>query len=122
MMSATVTPTPQPEGKRVAKTKRNLDDSLKLFNFITLRSAGGVLVFFGGSLALFGSGPRGFFAHKIATLAVALIFHWIEKHEDEWYIPSAISFYRNRHWRVIYSAAHETGGRSLEELFDGHSR
>jgi hypothetical protein len=106
-----------PKGKRLADTMRNLDDSLKIFNFITLKSAGVVLVFFGGTWLLdmltgcwdliFGMG-WGFMAHKLATAFIALCLHWVEKQEDEFYVPSAIVHYATRPWRYIYSGAYDT--------------
>jgi hypothetical protein len=101
--------------RRQTHVLRNLDDNLKVFNLLTVKSCGLVvlvyaacfaaeLVFrlftllFGhvGSLAQFG----------VAGVAVAALA-WVERYEDEHYVPSMIDYWRARPWRTLYA-----GGRA----------
>jgi hypothetical protein len=87
--------------KRVSEPLRNLDDSLRVFHVLTFRSCGVVLAFFSlchglewqfkvwtlflGSLS---------FAFELALAgALALLLAWIEHHDDEFFVPSAVAFY-----------------------------
>lgn len=105
--------------RRQTEVLRNLDDNLKLLNFLTLKSCGLVVVFYslcyglelflkpfsllvGNWSALVQFGLTGVFA---------LALSWIEKHEDEHYVPSALRYYQSRPWRVLYA-----GGRAESAL------
>jgi hypothetical protein len=89
--------------RRVSEPLRNLDDSLRVFHVLTFRSCGLVMAFF--SLChglewqfrtwsiLFGSLS---FAFELAVSGgLALVLAWIERHDDEHYVPSAVRFYAN---------------------------
>ena len=89
--------------RRVSQPLRNLDDSLRVFHVLTFRSCGLVMAFF--SLChgvewqlrtwsiLFGSLS---FAFELAVSGgFTLLLVWIERHDDEHYVPSAVRFYAN---------------------------
>ena len=99
--------------RRQTEVLRNLDDSLRILNLLTLRSCGLVVVFyslcfalelaFGAFTALFG--PGGFPAQLALTAALAFALSWVEKHDEEHYVPSALRYLAERPWRRIYGAA-----------------
>ena len=99
--------------RRQTAVLRNLDDSLRILNFLTLRSCGLVVVFYSLCFALelafsvfsvlFGAG--GFVVQLALAAAVAFALSWVEKHDDEHYVPSALRFFGERPWRFVYGAA-----------------
>jgi hypothetical protein len=107
--------------RRRSQCLRNLDDPLKVFSLLTIKSCGLVFLFYAGAVAtelVFGLwtvffGPWSFVAQLAAAglLAIALVF--AEKHDDEHLVPSAISYYVSRRWRILYS-----GGRGDD--YQGH--
>ena len=110
----------QTTGRRQTEVLRNLDDSLRVLNFLTLRSCGLVVLFYSGCYALdltfrvwtFLFGQWSFFAQLVATLAVAVALSWVENHEDEHLVPSAIRYFVARPWRYVYSGARGDGNPS----------
>lgn len=98
--------------RRQTDVLRNLDDSLRVLNFLTLRSCGLVIVFYGlasGAELLFDLwslllGPMGFVAPLVAAAGVAFGLSWVERHDDEHYVPSAIRYYLTRPNRCVYGA------------------
>jgi hypothetical protein len=111
--------------RRKAPVLRNLDDPLKVFNLLSLRSCGLVLV----SYALFHSLELGFslfsavfgslsFLGELALAAlVALGLALAERRDDEHLVPSAIRYYAGQPWRSLYTGvAREPQGRP------GHGR
>jgi hypothetical protein len=107
-------------GRRQTEVLRNLDDSLRVLNFLTLRSCGLVVLFYSGCYALdltlrvwtFLFGLWSFFAQLGATFAVAVVLSWAEKHDDEHLVPSAIRYFVERPWRWVYSGARGDGNPS----------
>ena len=99
--------------RRQSEVLRNLDDSLRILNVLTLRSCGLVVVFYSLCFALelaFGLfsllfGAAGFFVPIALAAAVAASLSWVEKHDDEHYVPSALRFLVERPWRFVYGAA-----------------
>jgi len=99
--------------RRQSECFRNLDDPLKIFSLLTVKSCGLVLLFyaatviselvFGFCTLLFGSwsflGQIGAAALVATGLAIA------ERHDDEHLVPSAIRFYLSRRWQTLYSGA-----------------
>lgn len=112
--------------KRQSDVLRNLDDTLKLFGVISLRSCGLVIMFFSVAFGLewglklwslvFGGAAILMVVGVTAALLVALAI--VENREDENLVPSAIRYYLRRPWRVIYSGARndDHAGRSLAEV------
>lgn len=100
--------------RRRSECYRNLDDPLKIFNLLTVKSCGLVLLFYAGTVAtelVFGLwtvlfGAWSFLAQlgAAALLAVTLVF--TERYEDEHYLPLAVRYLVSQRWRVLYS-----GGR-----------
>lgn len=99
-------------GRRQTHVLRNLDDNLKVFNLLTVKSCGLVILVYAacfaaelvvrlftllfghlGSLAQFG----------VAGIAAATLA-WVERYEDEHFVPSMLDYYRGRPWRVLYAA------------------
>jgi len=118
--------------KRQSDVLRNLDDTLKLFGVISLRSCGLVIMFFSVAFGLewglkiwsllFGSLAILTIVAVTAVMVAALAI--VENREDEHLVPSAIRYYLKRQWRVVYSGARNDGfaGRSLEEVLGGGGR
>jgi hypothetical protein len=104
--------------RRQTEVLRNLDDNLKVLNFLTFKSCGFVVMFYSLCYALelvFGAfslvfGALGVIAQFGATAVFAVFLSWVERHEDEHYVPSAVRYYCSRPWRVLYAGAHATAG------------
>lgn len=133
--------------KRVSNTYRNLDDTLKLFNFISFRGCGLAVQFLGTLYAINWAtriyrrifGPLEMVG-LFATVAVGvLVLHWVEKHDDEHFVPAAMNYYcpvtllgvvvsptkalraiRERPSVGIYSGARGEGGTTIEEVLSGY--
>ncbi len=107
--------------RRQSECFRNLDDPLRIFSLLTVKSCGLVILFWGVAVAtelLFGIwslffGGWSFLGQLGATLLFAGCLVYAERHDDEHLVPSAIRYYLSRRWRVLYS-----GGRPDE--FHGH--
>jgi hypothetical protein len=123
--------------RRQTEVLRNLDDSLRVLNFLTLRSCGLVIAFYGlasGAELLLGLwtaflGPAGFVAPLAAAAVVAVALSWIERHDDEHYVPSAIRYLAARPWRFVYgacafrpSAPASTDGHRIAQLLRASRR
>jgi len=108
--------------RRQSECYRNLDDPLKVFSLLTVKSCGLVLLFYAAlvmSELLFGLcsllfGPWSFLAQIAAAILLGAVLAYTERHDDEHLVPSAIRYYVSRRSRVLYS-----GGRS--ENYSGHA-
>ena len=99
--------------RRQSECFRNLDDPLKIFSLLTVKSCGLVLLFYGVTVAselIFGLWSLVFedwtFLGQLGAaglLAVVLVY--AERHDDEHLVPSAIRYYVSRRSRVLYSGA-----------------
>ncbi len=99
--------------KRQTEVLRNLDDPLKL-GPLTVRSWGVVLVAFSalaavdqltGLLSLLPPFRLGMLWEVLGAAATALTLGYMERHEDEHFVPSLIRFYLSRPGRFVYGAA-----------------
>ncbi|HWW92803.1 MAG TPA: hypothetical protein VN375_05520 [Vicinamibacteria bacterium] len=99
--------------RRQTGVLRNLDDPLKL-GPLTVRSWGVVLVAFSvlaavdqftGLLSLLPPFRLGMVWEVLGAAATALTLAYMERHEDEHFVPSLIRFYLSRPERFVYSAA-----------------
>ncbi len=114
--------------RRQSECFRNLDDPLKIFSLLTVKSCGLVLLFYAGTVAselLFGLcslffGRWSFLGQIAATLAVGMVLAYAERHDDEHLVPSAIRYYVSRPWRVLYSGAHveRPAGHVFRSIFE----
>jgi hypothetical protein len=109
--------------KRKAPVLRNLDDPLRVFNLLSLRSCGLVLF----SYALFHALELAFSLFSLAfgsfaflgelglASLVAIGLAAAERSDDEHLVPSAIRYYAGRPWRRVYTGlareGRETHGR-----------
>ena len=115
--------------RRRSECFRNLDDPLKVFSMLTVKSCGLVVLFYGGTVAaelLFGLfsllfGGWSFLGQLGAALLVALALAYAERQDDEHLVPAAIRYYLSRRWRVLYSGAggDRFTGHPLEQLVEG---
>jgi hypothetical protein len=115
--------------RRQSECFRNLDDPLKIFSLLTVKSCGLVLLFYAGAVLselLFGLcsllvGDWSFLAQIGASALLGVILAFAERHDDEHLVPSAIRYYVSRRSRVLYSGgrAHAYAGHPLEELVQG---
>lgn len=87
--------------RRVSEPLRNLDDSLRVLHVLTFRSCGVVLAFFSLCHGLewqfkvwtFLLGSFSFAFELALAGALAVLLAWIERHDDEFFVPSAVAFY-----------------------------
>jgi len=115
--------------RRQSECFRNLDDPLKIFSLLTVKSCGLVLLAYAGlvmSELLFGLctlvfGAWSFLAQIGAALLLGAILAYTERHDDEHLVPSAIRYYASRRWRVLYSGCcgDRYSGHPLEGLVRG---
>ncbi len=115
--------------RRQSECFRNLDDPLKVFSLLTVKSCGLVLLFYASTVLLellFGLftllfGGWSFLAQIGAALVLAAILAHAERQDDEHLVPAAIRYYASRRWRVLYSGAlgDRYEGNALEELVEG---
>jgi hypothetical protein len=115
--------------RRQSECFRNLDDPLKIFSLLTVKSCGLVLLFYAGlvtSELLFGLcsllfGPWSFVAQITGAVLLGAVLAYTERHDDEHLVPSAIRYYVSRRWRALYSGAHCDSyvGHPLESLVEG---
>ena len=115
--------------RRQSECFRNLDDPLRIFSLLTVRSCGLVVLFYGlavGTELLFGLwslffGGWSFLAQLAAALLFAVALVYAERHDDEHLVPSAIRYYASRRWRVLYSGARpdDYHGHPLEAVRGG---
>ena len=115
--------------RRQSQCFRNLDDPLKIFSLLTVKSCGLVLLFYAGAVAtelFFGLWSLlfhdwSFLAQLGAAGLLGVVLAYAEHHDDEHLVPSAIRYYTSRRWRVLYSGAHGDpyAGHPLEELVEG---
>jgi hypothetical protein len=99
--------------RRQTEVLRNLDDPLKL-GPLTVRSWGVVLVAFSvlaavdqltGLLSLLPPFRLGIVLEVLGAAVAALTLAYMERQEDEHFVPSLIRFYLSRPGRFVYSAA-----------------
>lgn len=117
--------------RRQSECFRNLDDPLKIFSLLTVKSCGLVLLFYGVTVAselIFGLWSLVFedwtFLGQLGAaglLAVVLVY--AERHDDEHLVPSAIRYYVSRRSRVLYSGARAAGyqGHPFENLIEARA-
>jgi hypothetical protein len=106
-----------------------LDDPLKIFSLLTVKSCGLVLLFYAGTVAtelvfglwslLFREGS--FLAQLASAGLLCAVLAYTERHDDEHLVPSAIRYYASRRWRVLYCGActDRYEGHPLEGLVGG---
>jgi hypothetical protein len=115
--------------RRQSECFRNLDDPLRIFSLLTVKSCGLVVLFYGaavGTELLFGLwslllGVWSFVGQLGAAAAFAIGLVYAERHDDEHFVPSALRYYVSRRWRVLYSGAapDEFRGHPLEGMVRG---
>jgi hypothetical protein len=115
--------------RRQSECFRNLDDPLKIFSLLTVKSCGLVLLFYAGAVAaelLFGLWSLlfrewSFLAQLGAAGILGAVLAYTERHDDEHLVPSAIRYYASRRWRVLYGGARadQYVGHALEGLVEG---
>ena len=115
--------------RRQSECFRNLDDPLKIFSLLTVKSCGLLVLFYAATVAselLFGLcsllfGDWSFLGQIGATALLGMFLVFAERHDDEHLVPSAIRYYASRRWRVLYSGAraHPYTGHVLESLIAG---
>lgn len=115
--------------RRQSECFRNLDDPLKIFSLLTVKSCGLVMLFYAGCVAaelVFGLwslffGAWSFLAQLGAAALLAVVLVYAERHDDEHLVPSAIRYYASRRWRVLYSGGRtdDYRGHALEEIVEG---
>jgi hypothetical protein len=117
--------------RRRSECFRNLDDPLKVFSLLTVKSCGLVVLAYGvavgtelvlGLWTLF-FGGWSFLAQLCAAALLAVGLVYAEHHDDEHLVPSAIRYYASRRWAVLYSgaAAEDYQGHRLEGVLRGGS-
>jgi len=115
--------------RRTSECFRNLDDPLRVFSLLTVKSCGLVVLFYGvavgtelvlGLWSLF-FGAWSFLAQLGAALVLAIALVYAEHHDDEHLVPSALRYYASRRWLVLYSgaAAEDYRGHGLEGAVRG---
>jgi hypothetical protein len=100
--------------RRQSECFRNLDDPLKIFSLLTVKSCGLVLLFYAAlvvSELLFGLcsllfGPWSFLAQIGGAVLLGAVLAYTERHDDEHLVPSAIRYYVSRRWRTLYGGGH----------------
>jgi hypothetical protein len=115
--------------RRHSECFRNLDDPLKIFSLLTVKSCGLLLMFYAGAVAselLFGLcsllfGDWSFLGQLGLTFLLGAFLVFAERHDDEHLVPSAIRYYVSRRWRILYSGArtHPYAGHPLEGMVVG---
>ncbi len=115
--------------RRKSEVFRNLDDPLRIFSLLTVKSCGLVVLFYGAMVALellFGVFTLFFaewsFVGQLGAAAVfASVLVYAERHDDEHFVPSAFRYYVSRRWRVLYSGGRpdDYRGHPLEEIVRG---
>lgn len=115
--------------RRQSECFRNLDDPLKIFSLLTVKSCGLVLLFYAGTVLselLFGLcsllfGGWSFLAQLGAAVVLGAVLAYAERQDDEHLVPAAIRYYASRRWRVLYSGARSDRyeGHPLEGLVQG---
>ena len=111
--------------RRQTLVLRNLDDPLKVLGFLSLRSCGLVLIVFAalhGVEALFGLvsllvGTWAFLVELGLAAALGVLLHIAEGADDEYLVPSALRYFLDRPWTVLYS-----GGRAEHQLHGERER
>ena len=116
--------------RRQTQVLRNLDDHLKVFNLLTVKSCGLVVLVYAGCYAaelLLGAftwmfGAFASISQFLVAGAAAMALAWVERHEDEHYVPSILAYWRDRPWKTLYAAGyvepHVPG--AIERLLRGH--
>jgi len=105
--------------RRQTLVLRNPDDPLKVLGFLSFRSCGLVLIAFAalhGVEALFGLasllvGTWAFVVELGLAAALGVVLHIAERADDEHLVPSALRYFLDRPWSVLYS-----GGRAEHQL------
>jgi hypothetical protein len=115
--------------RRQSECYRNLDDPLKVFSLLTVKSCGLVLLFYAAlvmSELLFGLcslvfGGWSFLGQIGGAFLLGAVLAYTERHDDEHLVPSAIRYYASRRSRVLYSGARSDNyiGHPLEAMVEG---
>jgi hypothetical protein len=115
--------------RRQSECFRNLDDPLKVFSLLTVKSCGLVLLFYAATMLLellFGLfsllfDDLSFVAQLGAAFTLGAVLAHAERQDDEHLVPAAIRYYASRRWRVLYSGAvaDRYSGNRLEALVAG---
>jgi hypothetical protein len=115
--------------RRQSECYRNLDDPLKVFSLLTVKSCGLVLLFYAAlvmSELLFGLcslvfGAWSFLGQIGGAVLLGAVLAYTERHDDEHLVPSAIRYYISRRSRILYSGARSDAysGHPLEGLVEG---
>ena len=115
--------------RRQSECYRNLDDPLKIFSLLTVRSCGLVLLFYGGvvaselllSLCSLLFGDWSFLAQIGGALVLAACLSYAERHDDEHLVPSAIRYYASRRSHILVGGAHSSPyrGNPFEDRVEG---
>ena len=108
-------------GRRQNAVLRNLDEPLKLFGLLTMRSCALLLFFYSACYMLdltlgvwsWMFGDLSLLGILGLTGLVGIVLVHVERQEDEHHVPGMIKFYLSRPGRFIYS-----GGKS--DTFSGH--
>jgi hypothetical protein len=107
--------------RRQNNVLRNLDDPLRVMGLLTFRSCGLLLMFFALAFALdqflrlwtLVFGQWAMLAEIGMTVAAGVVLRFVERHDDEHYVPSALQYLIERPWRLMYAAG-------APEDFRGH--
>lgn len=107
--------------RRKSECFRNLDDPLKVFSLITVKSCGLVLIFYACAVAtelVFGLWSLllahwSFLGQIGAAGVLAVVLVLAERHDDEHLVPSAIRYYASRRWAYLY-------GGACVDRYEGH--
>ena len=106
--------------RRQSEVLRNIDDTLLVFNFLSVRSlmlSISAYLIAWGLLDLFALIGNPFLVIHVFIAVVMLLLAWAERHDDEHLVPSAIRYYVRRY--PLYSGAVHEPQVSLEEVFGG---
>ena len=118
--------------RRQTEVLRNLDDALKL-GPLTVRSWGVVMLSFSalaaleqltGLLSLLPPFRLGMLWEVFGAAVIGLALVYVERHEDEHFVPSLIRFHASRPGRFVYGAAvsERFRGHPLEHVLRGRPR
>ena len=115
--------------RRQSECFRNLDDPLKVFSLLTVKSCGLVLLFYAATVLaelLFGLftllfGGFGFLGQLGASALLGAVLGYAERQDDEHLVPSAVRYHLSRRARVLYGGAcpDRFRGHALEDLVEG---
>lgn len=99
------------QARRTTEVMRNLDDPLRIFGVLSVQGFMVLAFIFAGLGVLrpvlrLAFGGKAFLVQLALTGLAAVVLYALERHADEHYVLSAIRYFRERPWRVLYGAAH----------------